>query len=70
MAQYQIHLAVNIEVGSDEEAMEVAGRLEEFLGMHCETTTLGETTEIIELEEDEDISVDNLSDIAYTTETV
>ena len=70
MTQYQIHLAVNVNADSEQDVMETAARLEEFLGMHCETATQGIVTEILELDESEDVLVDNLSDLAYNTETV
>jgi len=69
MTTYQICLAVNIEADSEEAAMAIAENLEAFLGMHHETSTLGSTTEIIELddevedEEDFDNEVDNEDEV-------
>lgn len=54
MTTYQICLAVNIEADSEEAAIEIAENLEAFLGMHHETSTLGTTTEIIELADEDD----------------
>lgn len=52
MPKYQIVLAVDIEADTPEDAQDIAAELEQFLGMHHLTTTLGNATDILELEED------------------
>lgn len=63
MTTYQIHIAVDVEADSEEAAMAIAENLEAFLGMHHETSTLGSTTEIIELADEEDAADEDFDNV-------
>ena len=52
MAQYQVKLIVDIEADDADQAWAIAEGLGDYLGLHCETTTLGSALEVLEVEEE------------------
>ena len=52
MARYQLTLVVDVEVADEDEALHVGEQLEEFLGLHYRTDTLGTLTHCTELDQE------------------
>ena len=55
MPKYQIVIAVDVEAASEDHAQSIAENLEDFLGMHHQTASLGCVTEIIELDAESEL---------------
>lgn len=52
MARYQVKLIVDIEADDADQAWAIAENLEDFLGLHHETSTSGLAQEVLEITED------------------